>query len=381
MRRLQDEGLVAVRDGQVTTTPLIANYALTSVEEQVDEFQRLFQQRYPHSVGLMKLTACCLSRYGEILTGRVDIAEVLFQNANASIFSEVFRGDVVSDFFNCIVADTVQTVVERQTQARRKSAFLKSGPGTGGTTAAVLEALQPYSGSIEFCFSDISVSFIRSARRRFAERYPWIEYRTLNIEENLARQGFETRYFDIVVAANVLHDTRDIEFTLRQTHSLLKPGGLLILNEYTSVKDCLTLSGALLHGWWLFQDPERRLCDSCLMSVLQWRTALEHSGFSLAEAFTLPTQNTSAECTQSVMLCEAGAQIDSFKAAAPSVVNKASIASGREAAPEPVAAGGSIEEFVEQDIRTILGEARAATYQANRPLMEMGLDSIELWSL
>jgi 2-polyprenyl-3-methyl-5-hydroxy-6-metoxy-1,4-benzoquinol methylase len=93
------------------------------------------------------------------------------------------------------------------------------------------------SDGVELCFTDISMSFIRYARRRFAEPYPWIDYRILNIEEDLARQGFEPQSFDVVVAANVLHDTRDIEFTLVQTRSLLKPGGLLVLNEFTSVKD------------------------------------------------------------------------------------------------------------------------------------------------
>ena len=52
--------------------------------------------------------------------------------------------------------------------------------------------------------------------------------------------------YDVVFCTNVLHDTRDVEFALRQVHALLKPGGLLLLNEYASVKDCLLFSGALL---------------------------------------------------------------------------------------------------------------------------------------
>ena len=38
MRRLQDEGLVALRGGRVETTPLVRGYALTAVDEQVAEF-------------------------------------------------------------------------------------------------------------------------------------------------------------------------------------------------------------------------------------------------------------------------------------------------------------------------------------------------------
>ena len=142
---------------------------------------------------------------------------------------------------------------------RPKVRILEIGAGTGATTAAILNMLQPFSGCVEFCFSDISPAFIRNAKRRFEERYPWVEYRLLNIEEDISRQGFERHGFDLIVAANVLHDTRDIEVSLQQARRLLKPGGLLVLDEYTSVKDCLFFSGALLHGYWLFQDPERRL--------------------------------------------------------------------------------------------------------------------------
>jgi len=118
MRRLQDEGLVMVRGRRLETTPLVRDYALTSVEEQVDEFKQRFQQRYPASVGLLNMTARCLSRYDEVITGRIDITEVLFQNADMDVFAEVFRGDVVSDFFNRIVADAVHdTVVRLKTTA------------------------------------------------------------------------------------------------------------------------------------------------------------------------------------------------------------------------------------------------------------------------
>ena len=365
MRRLQDEGLVALHDRRVETTPLVRGYALTAVDEQVAEFQRSFAQRHPAGVGLMNFTMACLGRYDEILTGSTDVTEVLFQDGDMDVFARVFRGDVVSDYFNGIVAEAVRETVVRLKATTPKVRILEIGAGTGGTTVDVVEALQPLAGSVEFCFTDISRAFLRHAKQRFG-RYPWIEYRALNIEEDLARQGFEAQRYDIVIAANVLHDTRDIERTLAQTRTLLAPGGLLIVNEYTSAKDCLSFSGALLHGYWLFEDPERRLRDSCLMSVPQWKGALEHSGFAMVEAFALPTQSTTAECTQSVMLCEALA------------------IEATEPLPAPMA-GARKEEIVralvEQEALRLLGEERASAYSARRPLMDMGLDSMELVEL
>jgi polyketide synthase PksM len=368
IRRLEREGLVTLDGRALETTGGVRGYALEAVEEQSGEFRRSFPLRHPACAGLLGFMACCLDRFEEILTGRIDAADVLFQDGDMEVFAEVFRGDAVADYFNRAAADAVRSAVARLREhaagrgaGTPKIRVLEIGAGTGGTTAAILEALRPLPDLVEICFSDISPSFVRYARRRFAAAYPWLQYRTLNIEKDLSAQGFELQSFDVVVAANVLHDTRDIELTLEQTRRLLRPGGLLVLNEFTAVKDCLFFSGALLHGYWLFEDPDRRLPDSCLLSPPQWSRALERTGFTLAGAFALPTQSLTPGCSQSVMLCE----------------------SPPAAAGDDGRAGksGLIGEWLEQDIRAILGEERSAAYSARRPLMEMGLDSIELVEL
>ncbi|PYS30179.1 MAG: hypothetical protein DMG11_06165, partial [Acidobacteria bacterium] len=365
IQRLQDEGLVAVRDYRVETTPLVRNYALTSVEDQVAEFKLRFQQRYPANVALLNLTARGLARFDEIITGRIDITEVVFEDADMDAFTQVFRGGVVSDYFNRIVADAVHETIVGLKATAPKIRILEIGAGTGATTTAILEVLQPFSGLVEFCFSDISQSFIRNARRRFAEQYPSIEYRLLNIEEDLSRQGFEAHRFDIIVAANVLHDTRNVDFALMQVRRLLKPGGLLVVDEYTSFKDCLFFSGALLHGYWLFQDPEKRLRDSCFLGLPQWISAFERTGFAVAGSHALPTQSLDAACSQSVMLCEALGMDDAEELPPHGQVPKAEI----------------IGALIEQKVLALLGEERASAYSAQRPLMDMGLDSLELVEL
>ena len=375
IRRLHDEGLVTLRDRRVATTLLVHDYALTSIAEQVAEFKQRVQQRYPASVGLMNLTACCLECYEDIITGRIDITDVLFQNAKMDVFTDVFCGDVVSDFFNRIVADAVHSALTRLKATAVNVRILEIGAGTGATTAAILEVLQSFPGVAEFCFSDISMSFIRHARQRFSKRHPSIEYRLLNIEEDLSRQGFETHCFDIIVAANVLHDTRDIDFTLEQTRRLLKPGGLLILNEYTSIKDCLFSSGALLHGYWLFQDTERRLKDSCLLGVSQWMKVLERSGFAVIGSHALPTQSLDARCSQSVMLCEA---VTASVTGDPRERVQVAEGTDHDMASRKAEILGAL---VAEQALVLLGEERASAYSPERPLMDMGLDSLDLVEL
>ncbi len=378
LRRLAVEGLVALNGRRMETTPLVESYALTDVDRQVAEFEESFRQSHPACAALFNFTASCLRRYEDIVTGQIPAADVLFADGGTDVFAEVFRGDPVSDYFNRIVADAARAVAARA-GGKRKVRILEIGAGTGGTTTAVLEALEPFAGSVEYWFTDISLSFARAARRRFSERYPWIEYQSLNIEEDLAAQGFDRQSFDVVIAANVLHDTRDIDFTLRQTHALLRAGGLLVLNEYTSVKDCLSFSGALLHGWWLFEDPERRLNDNCLLSVPLWTKVFERTNFALAGAFALPTQRVDEECSQSVMLCESLGEGQTMTEERSAAAASRTVAGTR--AVDAVPTRGRIGKLVEQDILTLLGARRAPAYTAALPLMTMGLDSIELVEL
>jgi 2-polyprenyl-3-methyl-5-hydroxy-6-metoxy-1,4-benzoquinol methylase len=41
--------------------------------------------------------------------------------------------------------------------------------------------------------------------------------------------------FDLILAANVLHATKDMRRTMRHVYSLLAPGGVVVAPELTSV--------------------------------------------------------------------------------------------------------------------------------------------------
>lgn len=379
VRRMEAEGLVIVAESHVETTPRIRGYALTAVEEQVAEFQKSFQKRHPVCSGLMNFAFACLGHFDKILTGQIDVAEVVFKDGAMDLFAEVFKGDAVSDYFNHVVAEAVHSAILRaggQTGASAsKVRILEIGAGTGGTTSAVLDVIESSANRVEFCVTDLSPSLVRYSRRRFADRCPQVNYQSLDIEDDLSQQGFKAHHYDVIIAANVLHDTRDVEFALRQVRTLLKPGGLLILNEYTTIKDCLIFSGALLHGYWLFRDPQRRIEDSCLLGVSQWNTALQHAGFSVSGSHVLPTQTMDAACSQSVMLCEALVK----ECPAESRV----CAQVVEAIEQDIDSRKTeiIEALIEKHVLALLGEKRASAYSPQRPLMDMGLDSLELVEL
>ena len=99
----------------------------------------------------------------------------------------------------------------------------------------------------------------------------------LDIERDPAEQGFDAHGYDIVIAANVLHATRDLAETLAHCRRLLAPSGILVALEGTTVQGWLDLTFGLLPGWWRFEDEYRP--DHALAPPAVWRRALVDAGY------------------------------------------------------------------------------------------------------
>ena len=76
--------------------------------------------------------------------------------------------------------------------------------------------------------------------------------------DSIARQVLpeDIDSFDLIVANNVIHDTRNVRDTLRHVARLLAPGGLLLMLELTDPQIWWHMCFGSLEGWWRFKsDP------------------------------------------------------------------------------------------------------------------------------
>ncbi|WP_055419932.1 SDR family NAD(P)-dependent oxidoreductase [Streptomyces pactum] len=249
--------------------------------ELLAELRRL-AERHPSLAPVVTLLGDCLTALPDVLTGRRPAMEVLFPDGSAERVAAVYRGDPVTDRCNGEVA----RLVAEQVGARRAAdptapvRILEVGAGTGGTTAAVLDALASCGDGVEYVFTDVSPAFVRKARNRFGSRYPFTRFEVLDIEADPAGQGLTPGAHDVVLATNVLHATRRLSGTLTGVKRLLRRGGALLLVEGTRARHQLALVFGLTTGWWLFSDPEQRMPRSPLASERQWRDALAACGFT-----------------------------------------------------------------------------------------------------
>lgn len=164
--------------------------------------------------------------------------------------------------------------------------LLEIGAGTGGATTIVLEAFgakaeaEGGSGSLlgHYDFIDIFAGFFGAAQQKFAAWGDMIDYKKLDIEFDPVEQGFTAGSYDMIVAALVLHATKNLRRTMTNVRKLLKPGGKLILVENTQDTLDLQLIFGTLPGWWLSEEPERKMSPSAPLKV--WDEVLKDTGFT-----------------------------------------------------------------------------------------------------
>lgn len=165
--------------------------------------------------------------------------------------------------------------------------YLEIGAGTGGCSLPVLEALsgtthREYKRLKSYVYSDISAGFFEQAADKFSEWSDVIEFSKLDIEQDPSTQpGFETRKFDVIIAANVLHATFDMTRTMRHVRQLLKPDGKLVLLDMTHSVLCVSLVFGNLSGWWNCSEDWREYGP--LLDESQWSDVLAQAGFSSLE--------------------------------------------------------------------------------------------------
>ena len=209
-----------------------------------------------------------------ILRGELDARDVLLDEEGLGLLTRFYTDSPAMRRYHELLADAIEAAVGSAEDAASWR-VLEIGAGTGAATEAVLPRLPPGS---TYAFTDISPFFRDAAERRFAA-WPSVRFATLDIEMDPEPQGFDPHSFDLIVAADVLHATKDLDTTLAHVRGLLAEGGLLALMETTRRSRWLNLVFGLLDGWWRFADQHRH-SDGPMIAADRWSGVLEANGFS-----------------------------------------------------------------------------------------------------
>ncbi|UCH94698.1 MAG: SDR family NAD(P)-dependent oxidoreductase [Candidatus Aminicenantes bacterium] len=289
---LENAGLVRCSSDEIVTASLPDNPGghgpgnMNTLEKEKDRLMA----GHPQIIPYIRLLWACFKDFSHVLTGRKSHMEVMFPGGSKTLVEGVYQGTPLSDYFHRLAAQVVRQYIRQRLQSDPEAQIhiLEVGAGTGSTSRFVFKAVREYAKHLRYWYTDISQGFTQYGETAFGADYPFVEFRVLDIEGPIERQGFKPGSMDLVLGSNVLHATRQMVQTLHHAKRLLKTNGLLVINEVTHVEEFSLLTFGLTEGWWRFEDEEIRLPGSPLLGPHQWKELLETNGIRWVHIFQFP---------------------------------------------------------------------------------------------
>lgn len=269
LRSLTHSGSVDLTDN------LIGIQAIPSPDFAANKYIERLLRKYPLFAIELTLLERCGQNLSKIWTGMEEATSLLFASDAGITAADMYKHSAFFKLGNQAVERALTSMLPPSSRPSKVFRILEIGAGTGGTTGLLLPNL-PLAGC-EYVFTDVSPVFLEQAQIRFS-RYDFMQYALLNIENDPVSQGFSASEFDIVLAANVLHATKDIAQTIQNVRKLLAPGGHLIALELVHRALWLDITFGGLNGWWRFTDYQLRP-DNLFVSAENWQTLLSQHQF------------------------------------------------------------------------------------------------------
>ena len=141
-----------------------------------------------------------------------------------SLLTALYEESYWAKWMNGVLCEAIRIGIK--SVPNRPLRILEIGAGTGGTTVHVLKLLQSIGCEVGYVFTDVSHHFLAEGRRRL-ESFAGIKCELLDIERPPKEQGISGD-FDLVIASNVIHATRNISDSLSHIRELLAPAGQII---------------------------------------------------------------------------------------------------------------------------------------------------------
>lgn len=204
----------------------------------------------------------------ELLQGSIDPLALFFPEGKTDIALAAYNDNMVNHSLNNVVKAALNKLISKylQTNGNKTVRILEIGAGVGGTTTDILPGLK--GRNIEYCFTDISSFFINEARKKFSE-YSFVTYGIYNINQDYNKQGLLASSWDIIISANVLHNSKNAPDVLQSLRELLLPNGVIIVIEATRESFSLLTSLEFKEGLTGFTDS-RKGTDRTFFSREEW---------------------------------------------------------------------------------------------------------------
>jgi thioester reductase-like protein len=254
---------------------------LSDIEKTIEKLYAEVTSFSPLEVELVSLVG---KKMTSCLTGKESALPILFPEdpnvkADADAYYREARLSLMTlglgqEWFPYFLRDCGSILDETKTTIR----ILEVGAGTGSFTKSILPHLVGNSEGYEYTYTDLSQVFFQSGQKVFEESRIKVVYKILNIEQDPFNQGFIPHHYDLIIANNVIHATKDISLSVRNLRNLLRDNGMLMITESIRPIRATTIIFGLLDAYWPQIDTDLRP-HHCILTPEKWTSVLSLQGF------------------------------------------------------------------------------------------------------
>ena len=206
------------------------------------------------------------------LCGKEEPLQHLFGNeTNKDLLTDVYTNAPVFATGTRLLAKFFSELIATKSLSA-KIRILEIGGGLGSTTASIIELLEASGHPFTYTFTDISSSLVGAAKKRFTG-HPQMKSKVLDIEAMPTSSLFSNQ--DVIIAANVIHATKNIKDSCTNILKMLEKQGILCLIEVTRNFSWFDIVFGQLDGWWRFEDGRKH----AIVNMECWERSLLDAGF------------------------------------------------------------------------------------------------------
>lgn len=220
----------------------------------------------------LNLIDLCGQNLKSIVVGEENVTDLIFSKGAEGALVGFYKNSISLKLMNQLTATFINNIY-KSIPAKDGLKILEIGAGTG-STLDYLRHVFPQS-KIQYLFTDVSNKFLNDAKSNFFD-LPYVKYQKLDIDDSFEKQGINKESFDIIIANNVVHASKDINLTLDSIKKSLSKNGKLVMIEGNSPVVWVDLIFGLFDGWWHFKDFRN---DYPLLENEHWRVVLKQNGF------------------------------------------------------------------------------------------------------
>ncbi|RAK72395.1 uncharacterized protein BO72DRAFT_500986 [Aspergillus fijiensis CBS 313.89] len=267
--RMLDEGagLVNIDGDCITRTAVLPPCSSSEILAEL-------ATRFPDQSMADELTLYTGSQLAEVLRGQTDGIKLIFGTPKGrDLVFNMYAEWPLNRLFYRQMEGFISRLVSKVDMAQGAIKILEMGAGTGGTTRWLVPLLAELNISVEYTFTDLAPSFVAAARKRFGKQYPFMKFRTHDIEQAPADDLLGTQH--IIIASNAVHATHSLRVSASNIRKALRSDGLLMVLEMTSIMYWVDVTFGLFEGWWYFDDERTH----AVTHESQWETELHSAGY------------------------------------------------------------------------------------------------------